>query len=113
MLKKSAKKTKCAEMLEPVKKHHKVCKRFHAEGFCVYGRDCTYLHTKSEHKTKTKEDEELKEKVKYLEEALAALTVTVSNLQGQVCDMSEKSWDDSNDTLYSNSEEDNEVEDNT
>ena len=85
------------------KRHPKVCKRFHAEGFCVYGRDCAYLHTQSEHKTKTKENEELKEKVKYLEEALAALTVTVYNLQGQVCDISEKSWDDLNDTLYSNS----------
>ena len=64
----------------------------------------------SEHKTKTRENEELKEKIKYLEDALAALTLTVSELKGQVCDMTEKSWDDLNDSLDFNSEEDNVVE---
>ena len=91
------------------KRHPKVCKRFYAEGFCFYGRDCAYLH--SEVKTNTRENEELKEKVKFLEEALTALTLTVSNLQGQVLGLREQSWSKSYSDLNFDSVEDNEVED--
>ena len=54
----------CRNQRNCLKRHPKVCKRFSAEGFCFYGRDCAYLH--SETKTKYNENEELKQKGKYL-----------------------------------------------
>ena len=59
----------------------------------------------SETKTKYNENEELSQKVKHLEEALSALTLTVSKLNCQAMDIREERTSISNSDLDSESEE--------
>ena len=72
-----------------------MCQMYETEGFCTHGENCSYYHqNRDRYQNYSEKDsiksDEMQEGVKYLEETVATLTISLYTLQGQLFDLKQE-----------------------
>ena len=78
------KRNKCKNKRNCAKRHPKPCQNYKRESFCTHGENCAYYH---QSKGRDQNSDKMEKRIKYLEETVATLSVSLYTLQGQLFDL--------------------------